>query len=97
MFGATTAIWRGCMRRSMGVGAWRAKLPADGVSGATRAPGAHRIAIPANVKPGTYTLFVEASREDGGRELVSMPLEIPARAGKASGKTELGAIVVKPR
>lgn len=73
------------------------KLPADGVSGATRAPGAHRIAIPANVKPGSYTLFVEASREDGGREIVSMPLDVPVRAGKAAGKTELGAITVKPR
>ena len=38
MFGATTAIWRGCMRRSMGVGAWRAKLPADGVKTSSRAP-----------------------------------------------------------
>ena len=73
------------------------KLPADGVSGATRAPGTHRIAIPANVKPGGYTLFVEASREDGGREIVSMPLDVPVRAGKAAGKTELGAITVKPR
>lgn len=73
------------------------KLPADGVSGATRAPGAHRIAIPANVKSGAYTLFVEASREDGGRELVSMPLDIPVRDAKAAGKTELGAIVVKTR
>ncbi|PXW77663.1 hypothetical protein C7451_104158 [Blastomonas natatoria] len=72
-------------------------LPADGVSGATRAPGAHRIAIPANVKPGEYTLFVEAAREEGGRELVSVPLSIPARAGKASGKTELGAVTVTAR
>lgn len=73
-------------------------LPADGVSGATRAPGAHRIAIPANVKPGSYTLFVEAAREDGGRELVSMPLDIPTRAAaKASGKTELGAITLSAR
>ena len=73
------------------------KLPADAVSGATRAPGAHRITIPANIKPGSYTLFVEAAREDGGRELVSMPLDVPLRAAKAAGKTELGAIVVKPR
>lgn len=72
-------------------------LPADGVSGATRAPGAHRIAIPANVKPGDYTLFVEAAREEGGRELVSIPLSIPARAAKASGKAELGAVTVTAR
>lgn len=73
-------------------------LPADGVSGATRAPGAHRIAIPASVKPGSYTLFVEAAREDGGRELVSLPLDIPTRAAAmASGKTELGAVSLSPR
>lgn len=73
------------------------KLPADGISGATRAPGAHRIVLPSNLKPGSYTLFVEASREDGGRELVSMPLDVPVRAARAAGKTELGAIVVKTR
>jgi hypothetical protein len=38
MLGATTAIWRGCMRRSEGVGAWREKLPADGASTSSRAP-----------------------------------------------------------
>ena len=71
--------------------------PAGGVSGASRAPGAHRIAIPANVKPGDYTLFVEAAREEGGRELVSIPLSIPVRAAKASGKAELGAVTVTAR
>lgn len=73
------------------------KLPANGVSGATRAPGAHRISIPANVQPGAYILHVEAAREDGGRELVSVPLSIPAKTGRASGKTELGAVVISPR
>jgi hypothetical protein len=73
------------------------KLPANGVSGATRAPGAHRIAIPANIKPGAYTLHVEAAREDGGRELVSQPLTIPVANGRANGKSELGAIVISAR
>ncbi|WP_298289974.1 DUF2271 domain-containing protein [Novosphingobium sp.] len=73
------------------------KLPADGVSGATRAPGAYRIPIPANIKPGAYTLHVEAAREDGGRELVSVSLTIPAANGRASGKTELGAITISAR
>ena len=59
---------------------------------------AHRIAIPASVKPGSYTLFVEAAREDGGRELISLTLDIPTRtAAKASGKTELGAVALSPR
>lgn len=72
-------------------------LPADGISGITRAPGAHRITIPANLRAGSYTLFVEASREDGGRELVSMPLTIPAKVARVSGKTELGAIALSAR
>ncbi len=73
------------------------RLPADGVSGATRAPGAHRIPIPANVRPGTYVLYVEASREDGGREVVSVPLQVPVRNASASGRTELGAISITVR
>jgi hypothetical protein len=70
------------------------KLPADGVSGATRAPGTHKVAVPANLKPGEYTLYVEAARETGGREIISMPLTVPAKAASASGKTELGAITI---
>jgi hypothetical protein len=73
------------------------KLPADGVSSITRAPGAHRITIPANLPAGSYTLYVEASREEGGREVVSIPLTVPAKAGRAAGKTELGAITLSPR
>lgn len=70
------------------------KLPADGVSGATRPPGAHKVAIPADIKPGQYTLYVEAARETGGREIVSLLLNIPAAAGSASGKAELGAVTL---
>lgn len=70
------------------------KVPADGISGATRAPGTHKIALPADLKPGQYTLYVEAAREAGGREIVSVPLTIPAFSGSASGKTELGAVTL---
>lgn len=70
------------------------KMPADGVSGATRAPGTYVIPLPADVKPGAYILNVEAARETGGRELVSLPLNLSA---KTSGKTELGAISVSAR
>lgn len=73
------------------------KLPANGVSGATRAPGAYRIPLPANLAPGAYTLHVEAAREEGGRELVSVPLAIPAPKGRASGKAELGAVTIVAR
>ena len=70
------------------------KLPADGVSGATRAPGTHKVALPADLKPGQYTLYVEAARETGGREIVSVPLTVPAKAASAAGKSELGAVTI---
>ncbi|MBB5987493.1 DUF2271 domain-containing protein [Sphingobium lignivorans] len=73
------------------------KLPADGVSGATRAPGTHKVTLPADLKPGQYTLYVEAARETGGREIVSMPLTVPVAGGSASGKAELGAITLSAR
>jgi hypothetical protein len=73
-------------------------LPADGVSGATRAPGTHNVPIPANLPAGQYTLFVEAARETGGRELVQVPLTVPTRAAaRAAGKAELGAVAVNLR
>lgn len=68
-------------------------LPANGVSGATRAPGTHVIPIPASIKPGQYVLYVEAARETGGREIVSTPLTLPG-AARAAGSGELGAIVI---
>lgn len=70
------------------------KLPADGVSGATRAPGTYQIALP-NVPAGQYVLKVEAAREAGGRELVSVPITVPKGRGAASGKTEMGAVTVR--
>lgn len=72
-------------------------MPADGISGATRAPGSHVLAIPDDVKPGAYVLNVEAARETGGRELVSLPITLPAKAAKTSGKAELGAITLAAR
>jgi len=73
------------------------RLPADGVSGATRAPGTHRVTLPADLRPGQYTLYIEAARETGGREIVSMPLNIPAGNGSATGRSELGAITLSAR
>ncbi len=69
-------------------------LPANGLSGATRAPGVQKVAIPADVKPGQYMLYVEAARETGGRELVSLPLTVPAKGGSVSGKSELGTVSI---
>jgi len=72
-------------------------LPANGVSGATKAPGTYTLALPANLKPGAYTLNVEAARETGGREVVSVPIAVPAKAASVSGKTELGAVTLSAR
>lgn len=73
------------------------KMPADGISGATRAPGTYSIPLPADLPAGAYVLNVEAARETGGRELVTLPIGIPARAASAGGKTELGAITLSAR
>jgi len=72
-------------------------MPADGISGATRAPGTYSIPLPADLKPGAYVLNVEAARETGGRELVSVPISVPAKPAKATGKTELGAVTLSTR
>ena len=70
-------------------------LPANGVSGATRAPGTYRVPLPAGLPAGAYVLNVEAARETGGRELVQVPISIPARGGSATGKTELATVTVR--
>lgn len=85
---------------------WRASgrsmsFPADGVTGATRAPGPQQISFTAGrgalgtLPAGQHTLVVEAAREVGGRELVRLPFSWPPKPGqtvRASGNAELGAI-----
>ena len=85
---------------------WRAsgrslKFPANGITGATRAPGAQKISFTraqlGAAAPGQYTLVIEAAREVGGREILRIPFTWPAKAGaggRAAGKTELGAVSV---
>lgn len=73
-------------------------LPADGVSGATRPPGTYHIPLPANLPAGAYVLNVEAARETGGRELVTLPITLPDQtSGSASGNAELGAVSLSAR
>lgn len=76
-------------------------MPVDGVSGATKAPGTHRIAFASDATPvaglpaGAYTLLVEAAREVGGREVVRVPFAWPPAApvaGQARGEAELGTV-----
>lgn len=84
---------------------WRAagrsgKWAADGVSGATRAPGTHKLSIAPALKPGRYTLVVEAAREAGGREVLRLPFALsPAGTGRAAaaGNAELGQVTLVAR
>ena len=93
----TLAVWYQQTRNNEGDGKdwlkdlrtwWRKggramSLPADGISGATRAPGRQ------------YNLVVEAARELGGREVVRVPFRWGgANTADASGSTELGAVRV---
>ncbi|MGY4397494.1 hypothetical protein ACVWZA_002688 [Sphingomonas sp. UYAg733] len=83
---------------------WRAsgrsgQYVSDGTSGATRAPGVQKLSFNAArlgaLKPGQYTLVVEAAREVGGREAVRLPFTWPPKPGqtaKGTGTTELGAV-----
>ncbi|CAN5339705.1 DUF2271 domain-containing protein [soil metagenome] len=109
----TLAVWYQQTRNNEGAGTdwlkdirtwWRKggramTLPADGVSGATRAPGAQTITVRgsslAGLAPGQYNIVVEAARELGGRESVRVPFRWgAANTGRASGSTELGAVSV---
>ncbi|MDO5102006.1 MAG: DUF2271 domain-containing protein [Lautropia sp.] len=77
-------------------------LPIDSVSGATRPVGKHAINITIGgpqlpkLDAGQYKLMVEAAREHGGRELVSLPFQWPPTDTQApltaQGSSELGAI-----
>lgn len=70
------------------------KMPADGISGATRAPGTYTLNLPNDLAPGHYVFNVEVARENGGRELVSVPISVPNPSARASGKSEVGAVTV---
>ncbi len=81
-------------------------MPVDGVSGATRPPGAHQVTFRAakgplgSLKPGSYQLVIEATREAGGREVVKIPFQWPAASAQAQpatakGQQELGQLQVK--
>ncbi|MEG3765386.1 DUF2271 domain-containing protein [Alteromonas sp. 14N.309.X.WAT.G.H12] len=75
-----------------------ADMPIDGVSGATRRPGAHTVDLNGlfdGIAPGEYTLYVEAARELGGREVVSVPVTLPVLSKQhqiAEGSQELAKI-----
>lgn len=77
------------------------KVPVDGLTGATRAPGEQQLTLTdgkqpmPKLAPGKYKLMVEAAREGGGRESLALPFAWPATAGtvaSAKGKDELGTV-----
>lgn len=77
------------------------EMPVDGVSSATRAPGQYTLSFSSDderlsaLEVGSYVLHVEASREVGGREMVSIPFEW-SEDGEAelsdTGSEELGEV-----
>ena len=77
-------------------------FPADGISGATRAPGPQKLVFAGSkgalkaLKPGQYNLVVEAAREVGGHEAVRVPFTWgkPGKPAAAKGSAELGAVTV---
>lgn len=79
-------------------------MPVDGISGATRPAGRHTIAVSDpkldELPPGKYTLMVEAAREVGGRELLSIDFTWPVTSPttlEASGESELGDLTLTLR
>lgn len=78
-------------------------MPVDGVTGATRPVGQHKLHFVAGEQPlgelkaGNYTLMIEAVREVGGRELLQLPFEWGAKQSQhlsVQGKTELGEVTL---
>lgn len=76
-------------------------VPIDAVTSATRNPGLHSLSFAEGRAPlgklpaGEYRLQVEAVREHGGRELLTVPFTWPPREAvtlSAQGKSELGAV-----
>lgn len=79
------------------------QMPVDGISGATKPAGTHDATFSgtagplSSLAPGEYALVVEAAREVGGRELLRVPFQWPAKApvtATVQGEHELGAITV---
>ena len=91
--------WLKDMRTWWRRGGRELRLPADGISSATRAPGTQTLRVAesrlSSLPAGDYVLVVEAARELGGREAVRVPFRWgAANTGRATGSTELGAVRV---
>ncbi len=74
-------------------------MPVDGITGATRPVGQHRLHFTfgkpplGKLAPGDYTLIIEAVRETGGREYLRFPFSWPVKDSlhlEKQGQRELG-------
>lgn len=111
----TLAVWYDTRLRDNGGRGWlrnlrswwrltgeQLALPADGVSGATRAAGTHQLQFTdtqgslAGLPAGNYQLAIEVAREKGGRELLRVPFAWGggAQSADAQGSKELGKVSV---
>jgi hypothetical protein len=116
-FVANLAVWYNIKKKDNGGTKWlkdmrqwwrksgrELKVPVDGVTSATRAPGEQNLnfssaAAPLDSLPaGEYQLVVEAARESGGRELVRVPFQWPPASAQdlsTKGEGELGTISIQ--
>lgn len=78
-------------------------FPIDGVTGPTKPTGVQQLRFTSAQKPlatlaaGKYQLVVEAARENGGREVVRIPFEWPAKGAQSlqvKGEHELGTVAL---
>ena len=93
--------WLKDMRQWWRRGGRELAVPVDGVTSATRPAGKHQLSFTEGANPmprlapGAYKLVVEAAREVGGREVVSIPFQWPpaqAEQPVVAGKEELGEV-----
>jgi len=96
--------WLNALRQWWQTGGNPLKMPADGVSGATRPAGEHHLTFAGNRAPfkdlpaGEYHLMIEVARQGGSRELLGAAFTWPpvqAEQFKAQGKRELGAVTLQ--
>jgi hypothetical protein len=78
-------------------------FPIDGVTGPTKPVGIQQLKFAGDKAPlaslaaGKYRLVVEAARENGGREVVRVPFEWPAKSTQSltgKGTSELGTVAL---
>jgi hypothetical protein len=113
----TLAVWYADKKREGGGEKWLKDLrqwwrrdgrslsfPIDGVSGATKLAGVHKLNYTQGAAPlgdlakGNYFLFVEIAREGGGREVVKVPFSWPVEkvtSLSANGSAEVGAVTLE--